>query len=537
MDCSALPFRQIPHQPKLFLRFLDDFSSVSAFYGHAPTMAAVKRSGRSLKYPAERRTEVSAALRAQNEALGAGSTTLENIDRLAKGALAVVSGQQVGLFSGPAYAIYKALTAIQIAEELTASGIAAVPVFWMATEDHDLEEVRWSTWFHAGKLTRFEMPGNGDAGHPVGAIPLSEEVKRLADEAAGLLAAAGGEFLAGILRESYGSGETYGSAFGKLFARLFGEQGLVLLDPLDVRLHRVAGPILRQAVEQRDVVNEALLQRGRELERAEFEVQVKVTARSTLLFSMCKGVRQPISTNGGKFANRVQTWTREELLRSVEEKPECFSPNALFRPVVQDYLLPTAAYIAGPAEIAYFAQAEVVYRQVLGRMPVILPRAAFTILDAKAEKLLKRYDLSVEDVWAGSQELRRKMESRCVPKALGKNFDKNMKQSQRMLAQLRKQIVRLDPTLAGAIDTAQKKIGFQLEKLKRKAGKAQDQKTGLVSEHEKYLESLIYPHKMLQSRDLCFLPFLAQMGMGGLKDLQKLTASSTLNAHKILRIP
>ena len=537
MDCRALPFRQIPHQPKLFLHFLDNFSSVSGFYSHPPTMQAVKRAGRSLKYPRERREEVAAALRAQNESLGAGAATLENVQQLSKGAVAVVSGQQVGLFSGPAYAIYKALTAVQIAKELTDAGIAAVPVFWMATEDHDLEEVRCSTWFHEGKLTGFEMPGNGDAGHPVGAISLGEEGKRLADEAANLLAAGGGELLAGILRESYGGSETYGSAFGKLFARLFAEQGLILLDPLDERLHRVAAPILRQAVEQRDAVDQALLQRDKELERRDFPAQVKVTARSTLLFNMCKGLRQPITANGGKFSSGAQTWTREELLRAVEEKPECFSPNALFRPVVQDYLLPTAASIAGPAEIAYFAQAEVIYRHLLGRMPVILPRAAFTIVDAKAEKLLRRYGLKVEDVWAGPQELRRKMEGRSVPKALGKNFDKNIKLSQRTLAQLRKQMVRLDPTLTGAVETAQKKIGFQLEKLKRKAGRAQDQKTGLVSAHEQYLESLLYPHKTLQSRELCFLPFLARLGMAGLKELQKLAASAGLKEHRILRLP
>lgn len=283
-------------------------------------------------------------------------------------------------------------------------------------------------------------------------------------------------------------------------------------------------------------MNEALLQRGKELERRNFEVQVKVTARSTLLFTMCKGMRRPITANGGKFASGSQAWTREELLRAVEERPECFSPNALFRPVVQDYFLPTAAYIAGPAEISYFAQAEVIYRHLLGRMPVILPRAAFTIVDAKAEKLLQRYGLKVEDVWAGPQELRRKMETSSVPKTLGKNFEKSIKQTERMLVQLKKQMVRLDPTLGGAAETVQRKISFQLEKLKRKAGKAHDLKTGLVSAHEQYLESLLYPHKTLQSRELCFLPFLARLGMGGLKELQKLTGSAKLKEHRILRL-
>ena len=537
MDCRALPFRQLPHQSKLFLQFLDDFPSVKQFYGPPPTLEAAKKAAKSLEYPRERRAEVAAILSEQNAALGAGDATRENLARFAAGAVAVVSGQQVGLFGGPAYAIYKAVSAIQIAQELTKAGVDAVPVFWMATEDHDLDEVRVSTWLHEGKLTRFELPGNGDAGKPVGGIALGPQVVEMVHEAARILTAAGGEFVAGIFRESYGAQETYGSSFGKLFTRLFAEQGLILLDPLDARLHRVAREVLRKAVEEREELNEALLARGKELDKAGFAAQVKVTARSTLLFSMRGGKRQAIAVSGGKFVSGEQSLSKEELNQAVKAEPEMFSPNALLRPVLQDFLLPTAAYIAGPAEIAYFAQAEVIYRKLMGRMTVILPRAAYTILDAKAEKLLRRYGLKVEDVWRGSQELRRRMETSSVPPTLGKNFDKSVKESAKMLAQLKKQIVRLDPTLGGAVETAQKKIAFQLEKLKRKTGKAQALKAGLIAAHEEFLESLLYPHKTLQSRELCFLPFLASWGMGGLKELQGLAASGKQGEHKILRIP
>src|SRR5580698_6823731 len=172
MECRALPFRQLPHQSKLFIQFLDNFPSVKQFYGHAPTISSVKKTSKSLDYPQERRAEVAGILREQNAAFGAGDATRENLDRLASGAIAVVSGQQVGLFGGPAYSVYKAVTAVQVAEELTSSGIEAVPVFWMATEDHDLEEVRRSTWFDAGKLVDFQMPVAEEVGKPVGRIPL-----------------------------------------------------------------------------------------------------------------------------------------------------------------------------------------------------------------------------------------------------------------------------------------------------------------------------------------------------------------------------
>ena len=536
MGCVSIPFRRLPHQPKLFVRLIEDFASVSQFYAHAPNLDEVKRVAASLQFPAARRRAVAMILRQQNEALGAGAATQRNLEKLECGAVAVVSGQQVGLFSGPAYAIYKALTAIQIAQELNDAGIEAVPIFWMATEDHDLDEVRHTTWFDGGNLVRFELPGDG--AKPVGDVRLGPAISDHVKKASELLSGPAGETLSQTLQQSYRPEETYGSAFGKLFAQLFAKQGLILLDPLDARLHRIAAaPLYKKAIEDRDVLNEKLLQRGKELEAAGYEAQVKVTARSTLLFSIREGVRQAIATSNGSLTSGETSWTREEVLRLVDTAPETFSANALFRPVMQDFLLPTVAFLGGPAEIAYLAQSSVIYRHMLGRMPVILPRAGFTIVDAKAEKLLQKYGLCIENLWAGPQELRRKMESVAVPQGLGENFDRDKAQVESTLAELGVQIEKLDPTLAGAVSTARNKISFQLENLRRKTGRALDEKSGLLAEHERFLENLLYPDKQLQSRELCFLPFLARWGMEGLSELQKLSGSDTLGEHRIVRIP
>jgi len=536
MDFRALSFRQVPHQPKLFLDYLDHFEKVKSFYVHPPAMPSVTRTARKLGYPDDRRAEVTSILRGQNIALGAGAETLSNLDRLEKGAVAIVSGQQVGLFSGPAYSIYKALTAVQIAEEMTRGGIPAVPVFWMATEDHDLDEVRHATWFDQGKLVRFELPAAAETGRPVGRIPLGAQIEPLVQEAAEMLANQGSDLLAQYLLESYQPQETYGSAFGKLFARLFAQHGLILMDPLDRGLHKVAAPLYQHALGERDALNEKLLQRGKDLDRAGFDAQVKVTSRSTLVFHLGDGVRQVVTASTGKFHAGEKTWARDELVHLTHTEPENFSPNALFRPVVQDYLLPTVACIAGPAEISYFAQSEVVYQDLLGRMPVMLPRAGFTLVDAKANKLLRRYGLSVEDVLAGSQELRHKMERHSVSKSLSKNLDRDQKQMAKMLAQLGKQMEKLDPTLKGTVERARKRIEYHIEKLRRKAGRAQDQKIGLIVAHEQHLESLLNPHKVLQERELCLLPFLARWGAGGLSELQKLSSGKKIGHHFIIQL-
>ena len=167
----------------------------------------------------------------------------------------------------------------------------------------------------------------------------------------------------------------------------------------------------------------------------------------------------------------------------------------------------------------------------------MLPRAGFTLVDARANKLLRRYGLTAEDVWAGSQGLRHKMEGKSVPTSLGKSIERDQKQIAKMLAKLGKQIEKIDPTLKGTVDRSRKSIEFHIEKLRRKAGRAQDQKAGLISEHEGYLESLLYPHKALRSRELCLLPFLARWGAGGLGELQRLASGKKIGHHFIIQLP
>ncbi len=542
MGCLSIPFQRLPHQPKLFLRFLNDYSSVSQFYPHPPSFEAIQQVAKSLDYPDDRRKEVAAILRETNASLGSGDATTKNIDRLANGAVAVVSGQQVGLFGGPAYAFYKALSAIQIAQELTQAGIDAVPIFWMATEDHDLDEVRHVSWFHAGKRTRFELPAEEKPGRPVGQVKLGPAVEEIAKSAAELLGGVSSPSVAKYLQESYTSGETYGSAFGKLFARVFADYGLILVDPLDPRLHRIAAPIFHKVLTDRAALNAKLQQRDKDLEAAGFEPQVKVTSETTLLFQIRDGIRQPIAYQGergrqaGAFKIGDSTLSEADVLKLADAAPETLSPNALLRPVVQDYLFPTVAFCTGSAEISYLAQSEVLYRDILGRMPVLLPRADFTILDAKADKLLQKYRLCIENLWSGPQQLRKQMESVSLPDQLGENFDKKKSLIESTLTELGAEIQKLDATLAGAVETTREKMSFQLNKLREKTGRALDERAGLIAEHSDFLENLLYPDRVLQSRDLSFLPFLAQWGPAGLEELKNLSDSANLREHRIARI-
>jgi uncharacterized protein YllA (UPF0747 family) len=196
----------------------------------------------------------------------------------------------------------------------------------------------------------------------------------------------------------------------------------------------------------------------------------------------------------------------------------------LLRPVVQDTLLPTAAYIGGPAEIAYMAQAEVVYKHLLGRMPAILPRASFTIIEPLVARLLKKYDLDFRDVIRGRQHLRARMEVKSLPHALARRFEKDEKSLRKLLGDYQKPLERLDGTLTGALDLAERKILHQFLKLKSKAGRAENFRTGVLDRHERMLLDALYPHRGLQERTLSALPWLAAYGPDFLDDLGELSA-------------
>jgi uncharacterized protein YllA (UPF0747 family) len=197
----------------------------------------------------------------------------------------------------------------------------------------------------------------------------------------------------------------------------------------------------------------------------------------------------------------------------LAERAESLSPNALLRPVVQDSMLPTVAVVGGNAEIAYFAQSEVIYRAVLGRMPVPVPRTSFTILDTHSEKLMDRYHLSLTDFFAGEEELRQRMASTLVPPALRRALGEASAAVDGALGQLAAQIGPFDPTLVRALERSTRKIRYQMQKIERKTGREAIARDTRAAQDSTSLLGLIYPERHLQERIYSILPFLARHGM------------------------
>lgn len=482
MEPACLRHTELPHTSRLFSDFLYQYHRVERFYTAPP----------STGYDEERRPAMVAALRAQN-----GDHPSLNV-LSEPGAVTVVTGQQVGLFSGPAYTLYKALTAAKLAEQLSQQGTPAVPVFWLATEDHDFAEVNHAWGFNQSiRPVRFQVDGQS-GGRPVGSIAIdSWPVDKFRESVADMPF---GAEVAGLVEEAYVPGASMGEAFHRLLSKLLKPYGFLFLDPLHPTTRQLAAPMLRHAVSAGPDLNKLLLQRNRELEAAGYHAQVHVEPGTSLFFLLEGGKRLPV---------RELKYSPEQLADRAEQ----LSPNALLRPVVQDYMLPTAAYIGGPAELAYFAQSQVLYERLLGHMPRLVSRSGFTLFDARAAKLMERYKLRTKDFFHGQEALQEQIASHLVPEGLERQFEDVTSATQQNLEKLEGAIAGYDPTLGDAVKKSRAKMLHQLTKMRAKVARETMRRHDRSMDEAQYLYHTVFPEKHLQERFYSILPFLARHGV------------------------
>jgi bacillithiol biosynthesis cysteine-adding enzyme BshC len=536
---ECLPFSQIPHTTRLFADFLSDYPKVQQFYPRPAYFNQwFKDEASTLAYDSERRQRVSAILERQNQSWGASPRALENIERLRTGAAALVTGQQVGLLGGPLFSFFKALTAVRLADHATGAGIDCVPVFWLATEDHDLAEVNQiSIPASDGALQKLTAATQGSANAPVGTVRFGPEIQAVVEVATGL---SGPSEISDCLAEAYRPGETFGSAFARLFARLFADWGVILLDAADPEFHQSAVPIYRAAIERAAELDEALLARGKALEAAGYHQQVKVGPSSTLLFTLRNGARVPVHRRvnvdgSGDFLIDGDRISQIELLKHIISSPQDFSGNALLRPVIQDYLLPTLAYAGGSAEVAYFAQVAVVYEAILSRVTPIVPRFSATIIEPKQKALLGRYGLCLSDLFNGPEKLREQMASRTLPRELQSAFDHAEASLEKSLAAIREGLARLDSTLIDSAVNAASKMQHQLTQLRSKAARAELRQTEVLSRHAEVLSNSLYPGKALQEREIAGSYFVARHGAEFLRNVYETIRPDCLD-HQVISL-
>ena len=530
MDSSCIPLTRVPKSSALLTDYLYHYDRIATFYNGSPfDLSSYKALAAGLRNLGHNRRELAEILRRQNEAFGCGEQTFANIRRLSEPeTFAVVTGQQVGLLSGPAFTLYKALTAVRISQWLSEQGLTTVPVFWLATEDHDLEEVA-ATAVLDEEHNLVTLSDSGERPSPrcsVGYVKLSAGISEVIERVKALLPAGEpSDRLLEDLRTSYVPGATWGQAFGRFMARLFSRWGVVLLDPLDEAIHGLSARIYERALVQAEELRRLLTERSQVLVRAKYHAQVHVADDSTMVFGTREGDRVAISQPAAQAdARRTNEFvidgtnkiTLGDLRAWIKKRPLDFTPNALLRPIVQDSLLPTLAYVAGPSELAYLAQAQAVYPKFGRSMPVVFPRAGFTLLDRRVERLMGKYTLSLDDAWQGEDHLGRKIAVAGFPgsetESWTDRFDRCQQEVARLLDGLRRDIERLDPTLVDSLGRAQEKMMYQLDRLKGKASRAALDRSELLTRHEQLLLRYLFPRKSLQEREVSGVYYLGRAG-------------------------
>lgn len=520
MKVECYPATAVPHATALYRDYLGScgtgaFEKLKTFY------SPLRCENRWMQNPATlepaTRQAVANLLRQQNMAWNASPATLANLDRFADGASAVVTGQQVGLFGGPLLGLLKAATAVRMASDASRAGHPHVPIFWLASEDHDFDEINQAAFYDsaAGRyaLTTLRLPENPAPGNLVGGIVLGDAILPAIEEMRRCL---NDDSIADLLASTYTPSATLASAFAAFLSLIFGNHGLIVIDAASRPFHRLGQSALRPAIEDADDIRAALLERGRQLENAGYSSQVMVSAASTLLFLVDDktGVRAALKKTGNdNWSAHGRKYTTSSLLEILEEAPERISPSALLRPVMQDSLLPTSAYVGGPAEVAYFAQAEVVYRKILGRTTPIVPRYSATLVDPATARLLTRYKLDLPDAFTLSGELAKRLAARAMPAATKRRLAATGNALDRELKELSEWMRSQDAGLGHSADIAASKMQYQMNRLRNLSAAFMLQKNESIGKHADLLCDAVFPHANLQERVVAGASFLAQYGL------------------------
>lgn len=523
LQTQSFSFAEIPHQSKLFIEYQKNPRGLAEYYPNAVESHTKisQRIPEVLQHYQTDRNLLCDVLLEMNGGCAGSEKTLENINLLRDSeTVAVVSGQQAGLFTGPLYTIYKALSAVKLTECLKGRGFKAVPVFWIATEDHDFLEVS----------NAFVVNKNGDLRElrnepkrcydnlPVGYVKVDDSIKSTIDELFQNLPHT--EFtdeLRGMIETSWESGVDFGDAFARMLTKIIGKYGIILLCPLDERLKKLAAPIYVEAINKSDEIVSALQKRSEELTDKGYHAQVLVGDDYFPLFYQASNrTRHALKkTAQGTYKTKGidREFTLAELVELAEKEPHRFSPSVVLRSVVQDYLLPTVVYFGGAAEIAYFAQSAEVYRILQRPITTILHRQSFTFIESKHAKTLEKYGLNLLELFQGEENLIPKIVEKYLNKETAQLFAEVEEKINTELNRLDRNLVEIDPTLAENLARRRQKIIYHIATMRKKFHNVQIRQDETVKRQLETAFASLLPHKHLQERTLNIATVLNKYGL------------------------
>jgi bacillithiol biosynthesis cysteine-adding enzyme BshC len=513
----AVDVRRFPWVRPLAGDYAFNFPHVAPMYAGDPQSSDAWGAAASRVQAQQRsRTAIAACLAAQQARRGAPPAASDAARRLTDPrAVAIVTGQQAGVFGGPLFTILKAVTALQLARRAeTTLGSPVIPVFWVDAEDHDWKEIASATvldaQFHPRTITAPAPAGAGEL--PVAALQLDPRITASIDELEAALAPT--EFtgsVIGALRTAYAPGAGVAEAFARWLESVLGPSGLVVFDSSDPAAKPLLAGVFSREIASPGRTSLLAARAGEALAARGHTPQVVPQPDSLALFRL-DGARTPIKRQGDQFLVGDTAIAPRALADEAASSPERFSPNVLLRPIVQDTLFPTVCYVAGPSELAYLGQLRDVYEHFGVPMPLIHPRATATLADSATARFLTKYGVPLEDLQPQDESaLNRLLHTQLPPtvEAAMRDADDTIRTAmERVVAAM----PAVDPTLAGAAKTTLSKIEHELRTLHGKLIHAAKKRDDTLRRQFVRAQAQTFPHGHPQERSLAVVYFLNLYG-------------------------
>jgi bacillithiol biosynthesis cysteine-adding enzyme BshC len=493
---------------RLAADYASEYARLADFFAGNPADPSAWRDAiaRAQRHPRQR-DALADLVEAQQRRRGAPPAALAATARLRDPqAIAIVTGQQAGLFGGPLFTLLKALTALRLADRIAAEHrVPAVAVFWIDAEDHDWDEVRTCGILDREQtlveVTLGPLPGAGEG--PVARVRLDGSIADAVATLGSRLPAT--EFTPAVLetiRAAYRPGTGMVDAFGQLLESILGPHGLVVFDGADPAAKPLAAPLFAREIEQAGTTSRLAAAAAAELVARGYHAQVTPILDHVALFQL-DGVRTGIHVRDAPA-----------LLERVRTRPTQFSPNVLLRPIVQDALFPTACYVAGPNELAYLAQLRGIYGAFGVPMPLMYHRTTATIVDSNTMRFLARHDLPLEALRAQDEGALNQLLAAQIPPAVNVLQDEAARAVAERMEALARAVAQLDATLEGAVRSTLGRMQDDLKKLHGKIIQGIKRKDETLRRQFRHAQAQAFPGGQPQERAIGFVYFVNKYGSG-----------------------
>ena len=508
MPTYTIPFRETSYFSSLICDYLDEREELKNLYNKFPVIenfySQIQEKQQS--FLSRNRSVLVDSLKRQYTSIQTSKKTLNNIEALKESnTFTVTTGHQLNLFTGPLYFLYKIISTINLTKELKQKHpeFNFVPVYWMASEDHDFDEINYFNF--KGKKIQWNRESSGAVGR-LTTKGLDEVFDVYASE---LGQGKNATYLKNLFRKGYLEHKNLADATRYIANELFKDLGLVIIDADDKELKRLLIPYVEREIKEQvsyTNVNKSITA----LNKLGFKAQVN--PRKINLFYLKDGLRERIVESNGSYQvhNTDISWSQDEILKHLNQSPECFSPNVIMRPLYQEVILPNLCYIGGGGELAYWLELKSYFNAVSVTFPMLLLRNSILVVTKRQFQKLTRLEVSINELFKNQQDLINEQTKRLSNIKL--DFSEQKAYLKKQFDNLYKLAEQTDKSFLGAVAAQEKKQMKGLDKLEKRLLKAQKRKLSEQLLRISTLQDELFPRQSLQERNLNFSELYLEFG-------------------------